>query len=114
MGWLIRELCKNCKEIRLWLPYVQRGFKNLVTPVGENPKIASLIEHDFNKRWLHDPQYKRARKRHKEAALAGISPFKIDIAEDLKSKQENFNSEYQEEIDLFKNLSSKHISGILF
>lgn len=110
---LLESYAKIAKKSDFGYRMYKEDLKTFETPVGENPKLASLIEHDFNKRWLHDPEYERARERHKEAALAGISPFKIDIAEGLKSKQENISSEYQEEIELFKNLSSKHISGII-
>ncbi|GGM28188.1 hypothetical protein GCM10011351_12620 [Paraliobacillus quinghaiensis] len=87
--------------------------KNYETLVGENPKLASLIEQDFNKKWLDSQEYKDARERHKELALAGVSPFKIDIAERLINKQGNLNSDYEEEIKLFKELSSKHIAGVI-
>lgn len=91
----------------------REDIKTYETTVGEYPKLASLIEYDFNRRWLHEKKYETAREKNKAAALAGVSPFKIDIAENLKSKKDNISIIYENEIELFQQLSSKHIAGII-
>ncbi len=89
-------------------------IKKFETPVGTNPKLATLIENDFNPHWLTDDKYKELREIHKEKIHAGVSPFKIHIADNLISKSENINSEYDEEIKLFKQLgNNNHIAGVI-
>lgn len=83
-------------------------------PVGEKPKLATLIENDFNRQWLTDDRYEELRKTHEDKIHAGISPFKIDISNNLLSKSKNVNPDYNEEIELLKNLgNNNHIAGVI-
>src|SRR5690606_22832015 len=43
----------------------------------------------------------------------GVSPFKIQIADDLLQKQLHTLDEYKSEIELFKSLSGRNIGGII-
>ena len=45
------------------------------------PRIADLIEADYNEKWFIDIQFEENRKIHKELVTKKISPFKIEIAD---------------------------------
>lgn len=78
------------------------------------PKIAELIEKDFNDLWFKnegeirnlDQYYSDKVKRD------SLSPFKAEIAMYIKNAS-NITSEYIEEIEKLKKLSTKSISGII-
>lgn len=110
---LLEQYAKTAKKSDFGFQIYKEELKSLNLPAGEYPKMATLIENDFNKRWLHDTDFEKSRERYKKSVLSGTSPFKIEIAEGLKLKQEKLNSEYKEEIELFKDLSSKNISGVI-
>jgi hypothetical protein len=110
---LLQEYANLAKSNEFGYQLYLEELKEHETPVGKNPKLATLIERDFNKLWLMDDRYLETRKLHKEKVQAGISPFKIDIAQNLIEKQEKIVDEYEEEIKLFKQLGNNHIAGII-
>lgn len=110
---LLEQYAKTAKKSDFGFQIYKEELKSLKLPAGEYPKMATLIENDFNKKWLHDTDFEKSRERYKKSVLSGTSPFKIEIAEGLKLKQEKLNPEYKEEIELFKDLSSKNISGVI-
>lgn len=110
---LLQEYANLSKNNEFGYQLYLEELKEQETPVGKNPKLATLIERDFNKLWLTDGRYIEARKLNKEKVQTGVSPFKIDIAQNLKEKQEIFVKEYEDEIRLFKQLGNNHIAGII-
>ncbi|MFZ3171663.1 MAG: hypothetical protein WA118_06745 [Carboxydocellales bacterium] len=52
-----------------------QGFKE-----GVLPKVAQLIENDFNKKWFLEEEFKTSRESSKSDIIKGTSPFKIEIA----------------------------------
>lgn len=110
---LLQEYANLAKNNEFGYQLYLEELKEHETPVGKNPKLATLIESDFNKLWLMDDSYIETRRLHKEKIQAGISPFKIDIAQNLVEKQERIVEEYEYEIELFKQLGNNHIAGII-
>lgn len=71
---------------------------------GINPKIATLIEKDFNKRWFTDSRYEENRKRNYAFIKKKYSPLKIELAEYFnKLTFSKYKDSIQNEIDLFIN-----------
>ena len=99
---LLQDYANLAKSNEFGYQLYLEELKEHETPVGKNPKLATLIERDFNKLWLMDDRYAEKRRLHKEKVQAGISPFKIDIAQNLIERQEKVVDEYEEEIKLFK------------
>ena len=80
---------------------------------GQYQKIAELIEKDFNRLWYTDEKYKLNREKYRnEEKVNKTSPFKIEIANYIKNKS-SLVEEYKHEIELFKKISEKSISGAI-
>jgi len=79
---------------------------------GIYPKIAELIEKDFNEKWFSTPSIRLLDDTYLDAVKAGISPFKAEIAMYIKTHSE-YVAEYVEEIEKLRTISKKSISGII-
>lgn len=82
-------------------------------PEGILPKVASLIEADFNQKWFEADSCVRSGSEEVLTAVEnGGSPFKAEVAEYLRKKSvivENYISE----IAKLKNISKKNIAGVI-
>lgn len=77
------------------------------------PVMASLIEDSFNERWFKDRNFRRLDKHYLDhVRRSGVSPFKAKIAQFIKDNSTPLEK-YYEEIEDFKQLFSKHISGAI-
>lgn len=78
------------------------------------PKIAELIEKDFNNLWFKNEKGIRNLDEYysNKVKQESVSPFKAEIAMYIKN-QSNIVQTYIEEIEKLKKLSVKSISGII-
>lgn len=79
---------------------------------GVLPKVASLIQKDYDRKWYTNPEMRSQSSDVLLAVERGVSPFKAEIAAFVKGK-ENVLPEYAEEIRKLKNISKKNIAGII-
>ena len=83
-------------------------------PFGINPKVAELIEKDFNKKWYRDDEFSESRKKFAHLAKEKCSPFKIEIAEYFtKISDRPYNSGMDKEIELLHSVADRSIGGII-
>jgi hypothetical protein len=80
---------------------------------GVLPKVAELIEKEFNKIWFVDTKYKNSRECYKSDVQKGTSPFKIEIARYMAASCENMKKEYSQEVDMLKEIGKKSIGGVI-
>lgn len=81
---------------------------------GVEPKIAELIEGDFNKKWYMSLDYKDSRTKYADIASNGCSPLKIEIADLFKEiSSQTFREGTDNEIKLLEEVADKSISGII-
>lgn len=81
---------------------------------GLEPKIAELIEADFNKKWFKDDNYKENREKYGYLIKNKCSPFKVEIAEFFNSmSEEEFIKEMTGEIELLKKVGDRSIAGVI-
>lgn len=79
-----------------------------------NTTIADLIEIDFNDIWFTDPRFEDSRNKHQEIIRTGVSPFKLEMAQEFKNIDHNVVPEkYLKEISLLKRIGKKSIAGII-
>ncbi len=78
------------------------------------PKIAELIEKDFNNLWFRNDRNIRNLDQYysNKVKQESVSPFKAEVAMYIKNKS-NISTEYIEEIEKLKKLSIRSISGII-
>lgn len=83
-------------------------------PNGLEPKIAELIEGNFNKKWYMSSEYKESRAKYTEVASNGCSPLKIEIADLFKEiSNRAFKEGTDKEIDLLEEVADKSIAGVI-
>ena len=77
------------------------------------PSVATAIEKDFNERWFNEPNFRMLPQEDiQNVSELNISPFKAEIAYYIVQNSEKLIN-YYEEIEKFKQLSDKHITGII-
>lgn len=81
-------------------------------PYGINPKIASLIEEDFNKEWFKNPSIRNLDKSYIEKVEEGCSPFKAEVSNYLKQKSV-LCPNLKGEVTLLNNIAKKSVAGII-
>lgn len=77
------------------------------------PRIADLIEDDFNEIWFTDPRYQSSRDQHQQEIDNKVSPLKICIADFIAERSRTPISKYESEINLFKEIGNKNIGCII-
>lgn len=80
---------------------------------GLLPKVAELIENDFNPFWYRDIRFDESRQRNKTLIEQNVSPLKIEISDYVIKKSTDNAKEYKNEIDLFRQLGKKSIAGVI-
>lgn len=78
---------------------------------GKQPKIAQLLEKDYDEAVLTQEKYRNFREKHKNEIKAGVSALKIAVAE--YCLDQTLTGQYEEEIKLFEEAAKKNLSGII-
>lgn len=81
-------------------------------PFGINPKIASLIEKDFNREWFKNPKIRKVDEFYLKKIEEGCPPFKAEICNFIKQNS-NLLPDSKKEVALLRNVAKKSIAGII-
>lgn len=81
-------------------------------PAGVLPKIAELIETDYNRKWFKNEIERTLSEELLEQVRNGLSPFKAEVASFITRKS-SIAAEYQDEISKFALATEKSVSGII-
>ena len=76
------------------------------------PRVASLIENDFNEEWFSNPAKRNLNEKELESVANGASPFKAEVAAYIK-RSFSIIPQYQKEIELLEKISLNSISGVI-
>ena len=79
---------------------------------GLLPKIASMIQKDFDAKWYASPEIRTLTESDLALVESGVSPFKVEVASYL-SKKSSVLPKYIAEIGKLKNISRKNLAGII-
>jgi len=110
---LLRTFARLAMDNEYAYEMYEQQAKGLECKEGLLPKIAELIERDFNVRWFKDDRFKESREQSADEISRSVSPLKIEIARYMHDKSREHNAEYAAEIELFKQLEMRSISGVL-
>jgi len=110
---LLRKFAHIAADNEFAYEIYQQQAKVFECKEGLLPKVAELIEHDFNLRWFKDEQFKGNREQSSEELKRSVSPFKIEIARYMRERSQAHIQEYATEIQLFKQLEMRSIGGVL-
>lgn len=87
--------------------------KALDCKAGILPKIAELIQLDYDERWYRDKSIRTVNEEVLEQIKnIGLSPFKAEIASYIRQSSV-INSDYLDEIEKLTRISEKSISGVI-
>jgi|LGOV01.1.fsa_nt_gb hypothetical protein len=97
--------------------YSYELFKQKAVELGYDegllPKVAEVIEYEFNKVWFTDDKFSDSRKENATLISSGVSPFKIEISNYLNEKSCSTVEKYKTEIDIFKKIGKKGVAGFI-
>lgn len=111
---LLRMLTSEINNDSLAYEMYYNEASNMNTQYGINPKIAELIEKDFNKKWYKDDKFIESREKNKNFAKQKCSPLKIEIAQYFKDKSySEFVNNMDKEIDLLCKVGNRSIGGVI-
>lgn len=79
---------------------------------GVMPKVAELIQKDFDQKWFCDASIRTVGSVELELIHNGLSPFKAELSNYIKQKNV-LNMDYQTEISKFSEISEKSIAGVI-
>ena len=91
--------------------YENRASK-LENPVGLLPKVAELIQADYDEKWFSDTSVRTLDEETLEKVKSGLSPFKAEVAAYIK-RSCMVVDRYKTEIELLSKLSEKNIAGVI-
>ncbi len=109
---LLQEMAKKISPDDFAYNYYKNKANSEDHKYGLMPKIADLIQRDFDDKWFTDPSVRSENEIVKKQVKQGVSPFKAEIANYIKSNT-IINSEYQKEIDQLILVSEKSIAGVI-
>ncbi|MGB4659902.1 MAG: SIR2 family protein [Mobilitalea sp.] len=96
--------------------FVYRSYVNKAESMENNegvmPKVAELIQKDFDEKWFSDATIRSLNSNYLEMVKNGVSPFKAEIAMFIKSSN-IINQSYVKEVEELSQISKKSISGII-
>lgn len=109
---LLTEFASRVNSDRFAYRAYESKTQQLGSTQGVMPKIATLIQQDFDTKWYNTPTMRTNESFVLNAVERGCSPFKAEIAWYLK-EQSVALPEYKEEIQKLKNISKKNLAGII-
>lgn len=97
--------------------FVYESYKNKAKRLIDNsndllPKVATLIENDFNEIWYSSKDFRNLDSHYLQFIKLDYSPFKTEIAQYIQNKSK-FVDKYILEIELLKEISKKSLSGVI-
>lgn len=81
-------------------------------PAGIMPKVAELIQNDYDGKWFSTPSIRTVDESVLEKIHNGLSPFKAEIAAYVQ-RNSKCNDVYKNEIKKISEVSEKSISGVI-
>ena len=109
---LLEHFVKEVSNDEFAYSYYESKAKNDTDANNLMPRIATLIEKDYNEIWFKEPQKRHLDEGELEKVREGTSPFKAEIAAYIKSSSK-IQEQYQTEIDLLRKISEKSIAGVI-
>lgn len=109
---LLREFVRKISDDEFaYQAYVHQAEKSN-PKMGVLPKVAELIQCDFDTIWFSDAEIRTDDAKLREQVAKGVSPFKVEIASYI-AQVSKISTEYQEEIRLFESIAKRNITGII-
>lgn len=92
--------------------YYENRAKTMDCAAGIMPKIAELIQYDYDAKWFKDSSIRTVDAAVMDQIKLGLSPFKAEIAAFIR-KNCVINADYQSEIEKLAEISEKSVAGVI-
>lgn len=110
---LLEHFAKSINNDDFAYSAYENKAKQLECKAGTMPKVAELIQRDYDMKWFADPSIRTIEGETLEQIKEqGLSPFKAEIASFVK-KQTTVNPDYEGEVNKLALISEKSIAGII-
>jgi hypothetical protein len=109
---LLEHFAFEVKDDPFIYSYYENRAKGLNCPEGLMPKIAELIQRDYDEKWFENKLCRTDDPDLLAQIQAGLSPFKAEVAAYIK-RNSTMNAVYQDEIEKLSEISEKSISGVI-
>ena len=109
---LLEHFAREIKNDDFAYSSYENKASKLENPVGLFPKIAELIQADYDEKWFEDQKKRTVDGDILKAVKNGLSPFKAEIASFIR-KNSNAVETYESEIKMLSDLSAKNIAGVI-
>ncbi len=109
---LLEHFSKIVKEDEFAYNMYVNKAKTEQSSNGVLPKVAELIQKDYDELWFNDARIRNLSADELEHVKKGVSPFKVEITAYLKSLCKT-QSDMEDEIKLFEAISEKSIAGVI-
>ena len=109
---LLEHFAREIKDDDFSYSSYENKASKMDNPVGLLPKVAELIQTDYDEKWFSDASIRTVSGETLDKIKAGLSPFKAEIASYIKSNC-ILENKYKEEIDMLSVLSETSISGVI-
>lgn len=90
----------------------ERQAQGLTCKAGIMPKIAELIQNEFDQKWFKEPDLRTVDTDTLALIRDGLSPFKAELANYIKQLS-IIDKRYENEISALSKLSENSISGVI-
>lgn len=109
---LLEHFAREVNNDEFSLSSYESKARNMECEYGILPKVAELIQKDYDEKWFSDSGIRRADSYEKQIVKKGVSPFKVEIAAYLKSIAQEQET-YAEEIKILHDVSERGIAGVI-
>jgi len=109
---LLRHFAEKIRNDEFAYSSYENLAKGMECKAGILPKVAELIQKDYDQKWFADATIRTVEGDALNLIHNGISPFKVELANYLKTLAVP-NMAYKEEIDKLSEISEKSIAGVI-
>ncbi|MCD7746279.1 MAG: SIR2 family protein [Lachnospiraceae bacterium] len=109
---LLEHFAKEINDDEFIFNSYESKARNMECEYGILPKIAELIQKDYDEKWFSDSSIRRANSHEIQKVKEGVSPFKVEIAAYLKSIAQEQEA-YADEIKILHDVSERGIAGVI-
>ncbi len=109
---LLEHFAYEVKKTDFAYSIYENRAKKFECPVGLLPKIAELIQREYDEKWFSNEVKRTVDENVQQQVRNGLSPFKAEIASYIKCNS-HVNKVYQSEIEKLIEISEKSIAGVI-
>lgn len=109
---LLEHFAKAINDDAFAYSFYENRAKTMDCAAGIMPKIAELIQYDYDSKWFKDASIRTVDATVQDQIKKGLSPFKAEIAAYIQ-RSCVINADYQKEIEKLAEISEKSIAGVI-